>query len=102
MPPSREQIAVTIPATMRAWEQTSLRGPQDMRLILDAPVPAPGPDEVLIRVAAAGVNFADVSKAHGTFFDGPRPPYRAGFEAVGEVVACGDAVTGPRLGDRVA
>ena len=97
-----EQIAVTIPATMRALEQTSLRGPQDMRLILDAPVPAPGPDEVLIRVAAAGVNFADVSKAHGTFFDGPRPPYRAGFEAVGEVVACGDAVTAPRLGDRVA
>jgi NADPH2:quinone reductase len=93
---------VSIPATMRALEQTSLRGPQDMRLIRDAPVPAPGPGEVLIRVAAAGVNFADVSKAHGTFLDGPRPPYAAGFEAVGEVVACGDAVTDPRPGDRVA
>src|SRR4051794_25586891 len=101
-PAEREQIAVSIPATMRALEQTSLRGPQDMRLILDAPVPAPGPDEVLIRVAVAGVNFADISKAHGTFRDGPRPPYPAGFEAVGEVVARGEAVTAPRLGDRVA
>ncbi|RSM42105.1 NADPH:quinone reductase [Amycolatopsis balhimycina DSM 5908] len=93
---------MSIPATMRALEQTSLRGPQDMRLILDAPVPAPGPGEVLIRVAAAGVNFADISKAHGTFRDGPRPPYPAGFEAVGDVVACGESVTAPRLGDRVA
>ncbi|WP_240521748.1 zinc-binding dehydrogenase [Amycolatopsis vastitatis] len=73
-----------------------------MRLILDAPVPAPGQGEVLIRVAAAGVNFADISKARGTFLDGPRPPYRAGFEAVGEVVACGEGVSAPRLGDRVA
>ena len=98
----KEQIAVSIPTTMRALEQTSLRGPQDMRLIPAAPVPAPGRDEVLIRVAVAGVNFADISKAHGTFLDGPRPPYTAGFEAVGEVVACGDAATTLRPGDRVA
>jgi hypothetical protein len=41
---------------MRALQQTSLNGPQDLRLITDAPVPAPGPGEVLIRVTAAGVN----------------------------------------------
>jgi NADPH2:quinone reductase len=93
---------LSIPATMRALEQTSLRGPQDMRLILDAPVPTPGRGEVLIRVAAAGVNYADISKAHGTFLDGPQPPYPAGFEAAGEVVAAGEGVTGPRPGDRVA
>ncbi|RFS83048.1 NADPH:quinone oxidoreductase family protein [Actinomadura spongiicola] len=90
-----------IPPTMRALRQTSLDGPQDMRLIIDAPVPSPGPGEVLIRVTAAGVNFADVSKAHGTFLNGPRPPYLAGFEAAGEVVAVGEAVTGPRPGARV-
>jgi hypothetical protein len=78
-----ELIDMSIPATMRALQQTSLEGPQHMRLITDAPVPAPGPGEVLIRVAAAGVNFADTSKAHGTFLGGPRPPYVAGFEAAG-------------------
>jgi NADPH2:quinone reductase len=86
---------------MRALQQTSLNGPQDMRLITDAPVPVPGRGEVLIRVAATGINFADISKAHGTFGDGPQPPYVAGFEAVGEVVAMGEAVTGPCLGTRV-
>src|SRR4051794_4824845 len=92
---------MTIPATMRALQQTSLDGPPDMRLITDAPVPSPGPHEVLIRVTAAGVNFADISKAHGTFLDGPRPPYLAGFEAAGEIVAVGEAVTGPQPGARV-
>jgi NADPH2:quinone reductase len=86
---------------MRALEQTSSEGPQDMRLITDAPVPSPGPGEVLIRVGAAGVNFVDVSRAYGTFRGGPRPPFVAGFEAAGEVVAVGEAVTGPRPGTRV-
>src|ERR671927_771451 len=90
-----------IPATMRALQQTSLDGPRDIRLITDAPVPNPGPGEVLIRVAAAGVNFADISKAYGTFLGGPQPPYLAGFEAAGEVVAVGEAVTGPRPGVHV-
>ncbi|MEW9529486.1 zinc-binding dehydrogenase [Microbispora sp. NPDC049125] len=99
---------MSIPATMRALQQTSLNGPQDMRLITDAPVPSPGQGEVLIRVTAAGVNFADVSKAYGTFRDGPRPPYLAGFEAAGEIVAVGEAMgeamgemTGPQPGARV-
>lgn len=94
---------MNVPATMCALQQTSLNGPEDMRLITDAPVPVPGQNEVLIRVTAAGVNFADISKAHGTFLGGPRPPYLAGFEAAGEVVAVGDAVAaiGPQPGDRV-
>jgi NADPH2:quinone reductase len=93
-------IAMSIPAAMRALLQTSLNGPQDMRLVTDAPVPVPGRGEVLIRVAAAGINFADVSKAYGTFLDGPRPPYLAGFEAAGEIVAVGagaDAQPGARV-----
>jgi NADPH2:quinone reductase len=89
---------MSIPATMRALQQTSLEGPQDALLITDAPVPSAGPGEVLIRVTAAGVNFADISKAHGTFRDGPQPPYLAGFEAAGEVVAVGAGVTGPPPG----
>jgi NADPH:quinone reductase len=97
----RRMIAVSIPATMRALQQTSLKGPQDMRLVTDALVPSPCQGEVLIRVAAAGVNFADISRAYGTFLGGPQPPYLAGFEAAGEVVAAGEAVTGPRSGTRV-
>ena len=92
---------MSIPATMRALQQTSLNGPQDLRLITDAQVPAPGPGEVLIRVTAAGVNFGDIAQAHGTFGGGPRPPYLAGFEAAGEIVAVGPAVAGLAPGAHV-
>jgi len=78
---------------MHALQQTSLNGPQDLRLITDVPVPNPGPGEILIRVTAAGVNFVDVSQARGTFAGGPRPPYLAGIEGAGEVIAVGAGVT---------
>ena len=90
-----------IPATMRALQQTSLNGPQDLRLTTKAPVPVPGPGEILIRVTAAGVNFGDISQAYGTFLGGPQPPYLAGFEAAGEIAARGEAVTGLEPGARV-
>ena len=92
---------MSIPATMRALQQTSHSGPQDLRLITDAPVPTPGPGEVLIRVTAAGVNFLDISMARGAFPGGPRPPYLAGFEAAGEIVAVGEGVAGPQPGAHV-
>jgi NADPH:quinone reductase len=86
---------------MRALQQTALTGPSAMRLITDAPVPAPGRGEVLIRVGAAGVNFADVMQTRGTYDGGPRAPYIAGFEAAGEVVAIGTGVTGLEPGVHV-
>jgi len=92
---------MNLPTTMRALQQTSLNGPQDLRLITDAPVPAPGPSDILIRVTAAGVNFLDISQARGTFPGGPQPPYLAGFEAVGEIAAVGQAVTGLDLGAHI-
>src|SRR5215213_5958077 len=92
---------MTVPATMRALQQTSLNGPQDLRLVTDAPVPSPAPGEVLIRVAAAGVNFVDISQARGTFAGGPRPPYLAGIEGAGEITAVGDGVTDPQPGTHV-
>src|ERR1700733_14431881 len=85
---------MSIPSPMRALQQGTRNGPQDLRLITDAPVPIPGPGEVLIRVTAAGVNYGDVAQSRGTFLGGPQPPYLAGFEAAGEVAAVGDAVTG--------
>jgi len=97
-PPSTTQakeraIAMSIPTTMRALQQTSLNGPQDLRLLTDAPVPTPGRGEVVIRVTAAGINFVDISQAHGTFAGGPQPPYLAGIEAAGEVAAVGEGVS---------
>ena len=92
---------MSIPVTMRALQQTSLNGPQDLRLITDAPVPSPGPGEVLIRVTAAGVNFVDISQSRGTFAGGPQPPYLAGIEAAGEIAAVGAGVTGLEAGARV-
>jgi len=94
-------LAMSVPATMRALQQTSLNGPRDLRLITDAPVPVPGRGEVLVRVTAAGINYVDISRSYGTFRDGPQPPYLAGFEAAGEIVAVGEAVTDLQLGSRV-
>lgn len=94
MPPS-------LPTTMRALQQTSLKGPRDLRLLADAPLPVPAPGQVLVRVAAAGVNFADLSRSYGTFLNGPQPPYLAGFEAAGEVVAVGDGVTTMQAGAHI-
>ncbi|MEU6432332.1 NADPH:quinone oxidoreductase family protein [Microbispora sp. NPDC046973] len=88
-------------ATMRALQQTSFNGPRDLRLINDAPLPGPGPGEVLIRVTAAGVNFVDIAQARGTFAGGPQPPYLAGIEGAGEVTAAGEGVTGLKPGDHV-
>ncbi|MDN5916263.1 MAG: NADPH:quinone oxidoreductase family protein [Pseudonocardia sp.] len=92
---------MSIPSTMRALQQTSLHGPQDLRLITDTPVPSPGPGEILIRVTAAGVNFVDISQARGTFAGGPQPPYLAGIEGAGVVEAVGDGVTDVELGAHV-
>jgi NADPH:quinone reductase len=92
---------LNVPSTMRALQQTSLNGPQDLRLITEAPVPSPGAGEVLVRVTAAGVNFVDISQACGTFAGGPRPPYLAGIEAAGCVATVGEDVTDLEPGDHV-
>ncbi|MEV0270663.1 zinc-binding dehydrogenase [Hamadaea sp. NPDC050747] len=85
---------------MRALQQTSLHGPADLRLV-DIARPTPGPGEILVRVSAAGINFADVMQTYGTYVDGPTAPYVAGFEAAGEVVALGPGVTAFAVGEQV-
>jgi len=65
------------------------------------PVPRPGPHEILIKVAAAGVNRPDVLQRLGLY---PVPPGASdlpGLEVAGEVVALGDKVTARKLGDKV-
>jgi NADPH2:quinone reductase len=86
--------------TMRALRQPTLDGPTAMELA-EVPVPTPRPGELLIRVTAAGVNFADAMQTHGSYHGGPAAPYLAGFEAAGEVVALGERVEQIDRGEHV-
>lgn len=81
--------------TMRALVQRSHRGPAELTLTSTHRRPTPGPDEYLIRVGAAGVNFSDVMRSRGSYGGGPAAPYVAGFEAAGEIVGAGPAVENP-------
>src|SRR3984893_395073 len=68
--------------------------------IADLPVPAPGPDEVLIRVAACGICGSDVHGYDGS--SGRRiPPIVMGHEAAGRIAAVGENVKGLAEQDRV-
>jgi NADPH2:quinone reductase len=90
----------TLPDTMRYVAVETPGGPEAMRLAT-GPVPAPRPDEVLIRVQAAGINRPDVQQRKGAY---PPPPGASpvlGLEAAGTIAAMGEAVTGWTIGDQV-
>lgn len=72
------------------------------RLILaQAPRPEPGPDEILIQVAAAGLNRADLLQARGLYPPPPGASAILGMEVSGIVAALGQNVSGFTIGDRV-
>jgi NADPH2:quinone reductase len=82
-----------LPDTMRYIDVASPGGPEAMR-VAHGPLPAPKEDELLIRVAAAGVNRPDVQQRKGAY---PPPPGASpilGLEVAGEVVAMGAAAAG--------
>jgi NADPH:quinone reductase len=75
-------------------------GDADVLTLAELETPEPDPDEVLVEVAAAGVNFIDTYHRSGLY---PMSlPSGIGLEGAGEVVAVGDEVTDRRPGDRVA
>lgn len=76
-------------------------GSPEVFRIQDRPVPEPGPGEVLVRVRAAGVNFADVLGRLGLYPDAPKLPYVPGYEVAGTVERVGAEVTGVALDARV-
>jgi len=89
-----------IPSTMRAIEITEPGGPEVLR-IGERPVPEPGDGEVLIKVAAAGVNRPDVMQRTGMY---PPPPGASdipGLEIAGTVAALGADAGGVQEGDLV-
>jgi putative PIG3 family NAD(P)H quinone oxidoreductase len=67
----------------------------------ERPVPQPGPGEILVKVAAAGVNRPDIMQRRGLYPPPKGAPDIPGLEIAGEVVALGDSVTRWNLGDKV-
>lgn len=84
---------------MRAVVADSFTGVSALRVI-EQPVPTPRDGQVLVKVAAAGINYADVMQARGLYAGGPKPPYVAGIEAAG-VVESAPEDSGLKPGDRV-
>jgi NADPH:quinone reductase len=77
-------------------------GGPDVLRVSDQPDPAPGADELLVEIGAAGVNYRDVYEREGSGGYGGALPIRAGVEGAGRVAAMGDGASGFTIGDRVA
>ncbi len=89
-----------LPEQMRYIEAAGAGEPDVLR-VATGPVPQPKPDEVLIRVLAAGVNRPDVMQRKGMYPPPPNASPVIGLEVAGEIVAAGRDATGVKVGDRV-
>src|SRR5712675_2233879 len=93
-------MSITIPAQMHYIAMEAPGGPEVL-VLATGPVPRPATGEVLIRVAAAGINRPDILQRTGNY---PPPPGASpilGLEVSGTVVALGAEVTGWHEGDAV-
>ena len=88
-----------LPASMRVVDIAS-PGPASAMRLIERPLPQPASGEVLIRVAAAGVNRPDIAQRAGLYPPPPGANPVLGLEVAGEVVACG-AETDLALGEQV-
>src|SRR5256714_6616456 len=105
MPPqilgiSQGQIMEKLPAQMTVVGISKPGGPEVL-LPETRSVPLPGPGEILVKVAAAGVNRPDVAQRSGAYPPPPGASDLPGLEISGEVVALGAGATKHKLGDRV-
>ncbi|MFD0980524.1 NAD(P)H-quinone oxidoreductase [Tropicimonas aquimaris] len=91
---------MTLPETMRAIEISEPGGPEVLTPAT-RPVPQPGPGQILIRSAYAGVNRPDALQRAGSYNPPPGASDLPGLEAAGEVAAVGPDVSGWRVGDAV-
>ena len=90
----------TLPQTMTAIDPAEAGGPEIL-VPVTRPVPRPAPGELLIRVAAAGVNRPDVVQRQGFYPPPPGAPSIPGLEVAGEVVALGEDADPALLGAEV-
>jgi NADPH2:quinone reductase len=89
-----------IPDTMRAVVAQGGGGPEVLKVAI-LPVPQPGPSEILVKVAAAGVNRPDVIQRQGDYPPPPGAPATLGLEVAGEVVAAGPGASRHPVGSLV-
>ncbi|MEG3087999.1 NAD(P)H-quinone oxidoreductase [Sphingomonas sp. PB4P5] len=89
-----------IPETMRAIDPEAPGG-ADVLILVERPVPTPGPDEVLVRVAAAGVNRPEVMQRKGLYPPPPGASSILGMEIAGTIVAVGEGVMPEIIGQPV-
>src|SRR5256886_17248277 len=80
---------------------TTRNGDVDALKVETRPDPAPAQGEVLIRVKAAGLNFADILARQGLYPDGPKKPCVMGYEVAGLVEAAGESVDQSLIGKAV-
>ena len=93
-------MSITIPAQMHYIAMEAPGGPEFL-VLATGPVPRPATGEVLIRVAAAGINRPDILQRTGNY---PPPPGASpilGLEVSGTIAALGAEVTGWHEGDAV-
>ncbi|MER5986919.1 medium chain dehydrogenase/reductase family protein [Streptomyces sp. NPDC001787] len=76
--------------------------PEGLEIRYGQPVPVPGTGQVLIRMEATGVSFAEQQMRRGRYFDQPPFPFVPGYDVVGTVLAVGAGVGRGLLGERVA
>ncbi len=86
---------------MRVVMGERLGGPEVLK-VAEQQAPRPGPGEVVVEVAAAGVNFMDIYQREGVGQYHTEPPFYPGAEGAGTVAAVGEDVTGLAVGDHVA
>jgi NADPH2:quinone reductase len=84
---------------MKAIRIHETGGPEVMRLE-EVETPTPGQNEVLLKIAAAGINYADLAQRQGAYLTKTRTPMILGFEVAGTVAAHGPGVTTPPIGTR--
>ena len=89
-----------IPDWMTAIDPSGKGGPE-LLVPEKRPVPKPGPEQLLIRVAAAGVNRPDIAQRKGDYPPPPGAPSIPGLEVAGEVVALGEGTMPELLGQPV-
>ena len=90
-----------LPVTMMSYITLKEYGPPEVLIPGRAPIPIPREGEVLIKVAAAGVNRPDVMQRTGNYAPPPGASDVLGLEVAGTVAALGDHVTTWKIGDKV-
>jgi NADPH2:quinone reductase len=91
---------MSVPAEMTAIAIAEFGGPDVLKPVR-MPTPQPGPGEVLIRVAAAGLNAPDLGQRRGTYNPPPDASPLPGLEVGGEIAAIGPQVQGFKVGEQV-